>query len=269
MEDIPLEPLTLIAQGRTADVYAWKPGQVLKLYHDWFERENIMYEAGIARAVHASGVPTPAPGEIIEVNGRIGLVYEEVKGISMLDAMQKAPWRAIQYGRHLAELHVKMHNSPSSAELPSQRRILIHKIQTAAALPASLKEAALSALQSLPDGDRVCHGDFHPANVLVTENGPVVIDWIDGSRGRPQADVARTTIISLGAAATAQISNPLLKFFVRLFHTVYLRRYFTLRPHGKDEYRQWLPVVAAARLNENILELESWLVHQARMGLDG
>jgi len=72
---------------------------------------------------------------------------------------------------------------------------------------------------------------------------------------------------TLGAAASEQVSNRLMKAFVRLFHAVYLRRYFQLRPGGEDEYRRWLPVVAVARLSENIPELEGWLVKQVRKGL--
>jgi len=72
-----------LAYGRTAEIYAWQEGQVLKLFYDWFGLENIGYEARVARAVHASGLPVPAVGEIIGVNGRNGLVYQRVDGHSM------------------------------------------------------------------------------------------------------------------------------------------------------------------------------------------
>lgn len=130
-------------------------------------------------------------------------------------------------------------------------------------MPASLKTDVLAALSVLPDGRQICHGDFHPGNILLTPGRAVVIDWIDVSRGNPLADVARTTIIALGAAASSQVPNTALKVIVRLFHSIYLHRYFQLRPGGEEEYRRWLPVVAAARLSENIPELERWLMHQA------
>ena len=122
-----------------------------------------------------------------------------------------------------------------------------------------------------PGTGRLCvtHGDFHPGNILLTPGRAVVIDWIDASLGNPLADVARTTVIALGAAASSQVPNAALKFFLRLFHTVYLRCYFQLLPGGEAEYRRWLPVVAAARLSENIPELEHWLVEQAQEGLQG
>ena len=121
-------------------------------------------------------------------------------------------------------------------------------------LPAHLQSTLLSLLEELPQGNRICHGDFHPGNVMLTTKGDIAIDWIDVTVGNPLADVARTAIISLGAAASDQIPNPLMKGFARLFHAIYLRRYFRLRPGGEREYRRWLPIVAAARLSENIPE---------------
>ncbi len=40
-------------------------------------------------------------------------------------------------------------------------------------------------------------------------------------------------------------------------------------PARETEYRRWLPVVVAARLSENIPELEQWLLEQAQKGLQG
>ena len=254
----------LIARGRTADIHAWEDGYVLKLFHNWFELEDIEYEARLARAVQASGLPVPDVGAIVQVNGRNGLVYKRVDGIPMLEVLGRKPELVFRYARRLAVLHAQLHAQGFSPEIPPQRRRLENKIRQATALPARLQSLALAALDSLPDGDRICHGDFHPANVLLTSQGEVVIDWIDASRGNPLADVARTTIITLGAANSAQISNPVMKAFVRLFHAAYLRQYFKLCPGGEAEYQRWLPIVAAARLSEEIPEVERWLIAEAQ-----
>lgn len=117
------------------------------------------------------------------------------------------------------------------------------------------------------EGTAICHGDFHPGNVLASPQGETVIDWIDATRGNALADVARASILALGAVATTQTSG-VEKLFVRLFHTIYLRRYFVLSPGGREEYGRWLPIVAAARLSENIPELEQWLLAQAQKLVD-
>lgn len=254
-----------IALGRTAEVYAWQEGYVLKLFREWFPPEGAEHEARIARAIQQAGLPVPAAGEIVEIDGRHGLVYERVIGVSMMKDLASRPWRVLGSARVLAELQACMHRVEGAKDLPSMHDRLRKKIRAAEKLPPDLCEAALKALESLPEGDRLCHGDFHPENVLMTATGAVIIDWVDATRGNPLADAARSTVIFMGVAANNPISsNPFVKVFTRLFHTAYIRRYFQLCPGGEHEYRLWLPVVAAARLSENIPGLEEWLVAQAR-----
>ena len=63
-----------IAEGRTAEVYSWGDGWVLKLFHTWVSEESVQYEARVNRAVHAAGLAVPTVGEVIEVEGRDGCV---------------------------------------------------------------------------------------------------------------------------------------------------------------------------------------------------
>lgn len=257
-----------IARGRTADVYDWDAGHILKLFHNWFPLRNVEYEWKIARAVHASGVKSPAVGDMIQVGGRNGLIYERVAGESMLVMFQRRPWMVVQYARIFARLHAQMHESVFEADVPTLHGKLQHRIEHLDGLPPSWKTSLLKTLRSQPEADRVCHGDFHPANLLIAGKAANVIDWIDASRGNPLADVARTSIILRGAAESVQIPNPFLKMFVKVFHSVYLRQYFRLRSGGTEEYRRWLPIVAAARLDEGIKELERWLVAQVEKTAD-
>ena len=253
-----------IARGRTADVYEWDAGHVLKIFHDWFEVGNIEYEQRIARAVHASGVKCPAVGEIIQVDGHTGLIYERVAGESMAAMCLRKPWKALAYARVLARLHAQMHNCLFEADVPAQRNRIQSKINHAQALAAALKSRLLSLLDLLPEDKRVCHGDLHPENVLISEKESTVIDWIDASRGNPLADVARTTVILVGSAESKETSNLFLKLLIKIFHATYLKEYFRLRPGGENEYQRWIPIIAGARLSENIPEIEIWLIKQAQ-----
>lgn len=256
-----------IAYGRTAEIYTWHNGQVLKLFYNWFELEDIKFEARIARAIHASGLPVPTVGDVIQVNGRNGLVYQRVDGETMLKKMITKPWNVFSYAHLTAELHFKMHTSTIEADIPSQRKKLNSKIHHAETLPEHLRAKALDALETMPDHNRLCHGDFHPGNILMSAQGEIVIDWIDASNGNPLADVARTTILALGATETRQIQGFLPKTLVRMFHAAYIHYYFKLSPSGEAEYNRWLPIAAAARLNENISELQEWLIAKAEKGL--
>ncbi|MBM3124942.1 MAG: DUF1679 domain-containing protein [Chloroflexi bacterium] len=256
-----------IAYGRTAEIYNWHDGQVLKLFHNWFELEDIEFEARIARAILASGLSVPAVGDVIQVNGRNGLAYQRVDGETMLKKMITKPWNVFSYAHLMAELHLKMHTSAIQADIPSQRKKLNSKIRRAETLPEHLRAKALVALDTMPDYNRLCHGDFHPGNILMSAQGEIVIDWIDASNGNPLADVARTTILALGAVETRQIQGFLPKALLRMFHAAYIHYYFKLSPGDEAEYNRWLPIAAAARLNENISELHEWLITNAERGL--
>jgi uncharacterized protein (TIGR02172 family) len=255
-----------IAQGLTAEVYVWDETRILKLFREGRSPEQVAREAHIARMVHAAGLPVPAVGEIVEVDGRRGLIYERVDGLSMTDSISRRPWTASRSARRWAELHADMHARGAMQELPSQREDLANHIQAARILPADSQRAALRALATMPDDDRLCHGDFWPGNILMSSRGPIIIDWIDATRGDPLADVARSSVLLLGALASTQFSW-LQKAIIWRVHATYLRRYFQLRPGGQAQCKAWQPIVAAARLSENVPGVQTWLLATVEAGL--
>ncbi len=162
------------------------------------------------------------------------------------------------YARFLAELHGQLHNRVAP-ELPSQRERLLDRIARAQPLAEDTRRALIELLHGLPDGDRLCHGDFHPGNIIMAERGPVIIDWVDAARGSAAADVARTWVLLMGHAAypdTPSWVRPL----ARECCSVHLQRYLELGSTTEAEVTAWLPIIAAARLRENIPEAREWLL---------
>ena len=241
-----------IAQGRTAEIFSWDNKHVLKLYFDWCPSNWVEYESRIAHAVHDAGIPTPAAGEIVEINGRRGLIYERVEGISMLQALNSCPWTLVKHARSLAELQIKIHRQ-SITGLPSYKEQLQHAIGRTPHLSDTLREKYLRQLKFLSDADTLCHGDYHPGNIILTRNGPVVIDWMTACSGCRWADVARTSLLlTIGPKGAANLVSPLLLFAIRFFHRMYLNRYLESVPDEGKELTRWAPVISAARLNEDI-----------------
>jgi uncharacterized protein (TIGR02172 family) len=253
--------LQQIAHGRTAEVFAWEEGKVVKVYLPHFDPENAAHEAKIAAAVQEAGIACPRFFGLVEVDGRPGLVYERIDGVMMGDMALKRPWRIPALGRRMAALHWQMHQPEISAALPLLRDKLNWRIDRSPLLSAPVKARLLGSLKNIPDGSSLCHGDFHPSNILCSAEKDVIIDWNDTAIGNPMADVARTTILLLGTAAANP--NPVFKLVVRWFHHHYLRAYFQ---SGGDPsiYRAFLPLTAAARLDENLSgEEEAWLLKRA------
>lgn len=255
--------IQLLAHGRTAEIYTWEKGQVLKLYRPGFQENLPEYEQQMMRAVVAAGIPAPQVGELVIHQGRKGLPMTRIHGESQFAALRSHFWRAADYGRVLAGLQAQMHAAPG-AGLPSLRPRLESKIRHADPLPPDLRQAVLDALARLPEGDKLCHGDFHPDNVIETKDGPVIIDWVDATCGAPLADVARTALlVRYGSLPPGNPLNALLSLVRGVFYNAYLRRYFELAPGSPAEVAAWLPVVAAARLSERIASEENNLLRIA------
>jgi aminoglycoside phosphotransferase (APT) family kinase protein len=250
MPEPPLEHAVLVGKGFCSDVYAWGQWRVLKLFQSWVARERADREYAVTRAVHAAGLPVPNAFEVIEVEGRSGIVFERIDGVSLLGYTQKRPWAIFGAIRLLAELHAQIHRCTAPAGLPSLRERIAAGIE-ASDSPAADKQAARDRLADLPDGTALCHGDFHPGNVLITPRGPVVIDWDSASRGDPLGDVACTSRLMRTAGLppwAPGYMHLLLRCLRPVLHRSYLKRYRRLYAVTRRQIEAWqAPLAVAAR----------------------
>jgi uncharacterized protein (TIGR02172 family) len=243
-----------IGVGRTAEVYAWGDHQILKLYRASMPREWVYHEARIGHIVAEAGVHAPAIGDTVEVDGRLGIIYERITGPAMLDALAHQPWRLPGRARQFAQVHATMH-SCARPELSSQHQSLSRAIEYAPGLDDVTRQRILAALERMPGGESVCHGDYHLGNIILSPRGPIVIDWMMACHGNAIADVARTVLlfrIGVLPEETPLVQRLVTPLIRRAFLSAYLRAYRTLRPLSQDEIEAWLPILAAARLNEGI-----------------
>lgn len=266
-----IETLTLLGLGRTASIYALPGKRVLKLFNPGTSPESVQREMERSQLVTRLNLPVPRFIESMQVDGRPGLVFERVQGTSMLHCLIRRPWQARRLGRDLGRLHSLIHHQEGRS-LPGVRPGLEWAIRHATGLPADLLNPVLSTLFSLPDGQALCHADFHPDQVMMTDHGPVVLDWANALQGHPLADVARTTIlIRLGQLP---YGNRLLLAAInglrRQLLAGYLDEYFRLNPHfTRPDLNRWLAPVAAARLEERIPGEAGPLLELVRLSLAG
>ena len=160
MTDAAGPPGPLIGSGRAADVYALGDGNVLRRYKT---AHSCAAEADLMRYLRKAGYPVP---EVFAVDGP-DLVMQRLDGRDMLADLASRPWRAAAHARTLARLHDQLHQI---------------------AAPAGLA-------RPLGPGGRVLHLDLHPGNVMLTADGPFVIDWTNGCAGTAGADVAMAYLI--------------------------------------------------------------------------
>jgi Ser/Thr protein kinase RdoA (MazF antagonist) len=260
----------LVGAGRTAEVFEWTDGWVLKLYRDWCPPEWARGEAQLSRALHAAGVPAPAVGELVELEGRLGFVCERVAGRSLLDRLTARPWLASRVGRELARLHRRIHEARVAVALPRIRDRIAGPVRESRELLGGDADRALARLDALPDGETVCHYDFHPGNVLGEGDALRIIDWATAGLGAPAADVARTLLILrsryLPPGFPAAL-RPLAQGMKILLGSAYLAEYRKISGMTRPEIDAWLPPLAAARLWERVPGERQWLLHLVRSGL--
>ena len=237
----------LVGSGRVAEVFEYGD-HVVKLYRDPAARSPAFIEAAILAIVGDHQLPTPAAHEVGRYAGRWGLVMDRAPGEPLARFTQGQPELVPEAVDEMVSLHLLMHRKPEP-RLPSLKARLANRIGRAPQLPEALREKLLTGLAALPDGDRLCHGDFHPFNLIGMPGPTMVIDWLDASTGHPAADICRSFVILLRAVPELAEN--------------YVDRYAALSGIGRDAIFAWLPYVAAARLAEGIAEEEAALLRLA------
>lgn len=253
----------LLAQGREAEVFLEPDGAVLKLLRNPDGEDRVHREAAALAALRAHGHRAPEPHRIVTVDRRPGLVMERVEGIDLLSAMGRRPIDVFRTGTVMGEVHAAMHDCPAPAGLPDVRDEIRRRIGAATGLPAELRERALLLLDTLPGGDRLCHGDLHPGNMLGSLDAPVVIDWGDAARGDPAGDQARTQLVlQVGVppagtpAVVRALAAPGRRILASRYRSAYRRRRQrdTGRTPDPRQVARWELVWAAARMGEPVPE---------------
>jgi hypothetical protein len=225
-----------LATGNTAEIFEWG-SRVIKLYKSPSAKRAAFREAAANAAVEALGLPVPKVWGVHELAGRWGIVFDRVTGESFAKSMLSKADNISRYLECMVQLQIGI-NSYSAPLFADLKATLAAKIAATPHLDESRKRGLLEAMIALPDGDRLCHGDFHPLNILGDPSDPVIIDWLDARRGDPAADVCRSYLLLRLHAAP--IAAP------------YLDAYCRVSEMNRDAVLRWLPYVAAAKLAEGI-----------------
>lgn len=252
---------------------AWTEPLVLRVKADASREDEARREAAVQGWLADRGYPAPrvlcvwGPGELV---GLPVQAMERAAGDVILDAVRARPWRAPALVAELARVHTALHELPIDgfpvdvdvldARLRLTRRVVASGRVPELARPLEQVEALETRLRAAPAS--ICHGDFHPLNVLSTGDRTTVVDWTDAGVGDRHADVARTLALfdlariagaSRAERAVLSVAGPVLG---RLYRRGYERRL----PIDPARIRLWLPVqllhgwAQAAALHAGLLD---------------
>ncbi|MDQ1910665.1 aminoglycoside phosphotransferase family protein [Paenibacillus sp. GD4] len=244
-----------LGQGNTAEVYAWGKDRVIKLFRHssfdpWMEKE---YQLSLY--VSQLGLPVPRVFGIEEVKGKRGIVFERLEGHTQIRQLVSRPWSARAEGRRLAEWHAVIHQEQGESSMPKRKLSLQEAIEHTSLLSAAEKSAILKRLAQLPEQDALCHGDFHPDNLMMTSRGPVILDWMTATSGHPYSDAARTVLLLTHAVLPSSMPKLVKLMITRLRAALcqaYKERYMEMTGATEAELQAWELPLAAARLVESV-----------------
>ena len=247
-----------LSQGNTSEIYEWETGKILKLYREGLPDRLCLEEFSITKSVYELLKISPKPFETVHVDGRAGAVYEQIQEETMVKAMASKPWAYKKYARMLAQCHARI-QVPVNFKLPTVKEKLKKDIEATDLLSDAEKQQIYRYISSLPDGNALCHFDFHPGNVMVSDGQCRVIDWMTACIGDPLSDTARTVLLlSFAEIPKAPVwVNLLAKAFQKKVCKFYLSEYLKLTGTKYADIQQWQLPLAAARLREWIPESES------------
>ena len=198
-----------INQGGTADIHAWAPGQVVKLFKEGFPLELGQQEARMTRAVFAAGAPAPEVFGEVTLDGRFGIVLGRLEGPTLLQVTRGGAVTFAQAGAIVASLGLTVHRmSPPPASLYLRDWMNDAFRLSDDIVPRRIASGVLARIDRLQQpGDGLCHGDIHPDNVIMTADGPRLIDWTFSIRA-PAALDHGLTHINLTEFALDVADNP-------------------------------------------------------------
>ncbi len=181
-----------IGEGTTADIHAWAPGQVVKLFKPGAAARHARYEARMTRAAFAAGAPAPEVFDDVILEGRFGIVLTRFDGPSLLQLLLTGAVSHAEVGAILATLYMSVHKTPPPPDVPSLRDWMAAVSRTSAdVLPEHIAAGVLALIDRLPPGDGLCHADLHPGNVIMTADGAKIIDWVCAVRAPAIFDIGR------------------------------------------------------------------------------
>lgn len=157
-----IEPGEFLASGRAADVFDQGDGTVLRRYRTEHDTEP---EGRLMSWLNESGYPVP----VLDHAGGRDIVMERISGPTMLEDLERRPWRLVVHMNTLARLQRELNEIVAPDWVHTE--------------------------QGIPSGTSVLHLDMHPMNVILSPNGPVVIDWTNARRGDGDFDAALSFIL--------------------------------------------------------------------------
>lgn len=230
-----MELKKMIAESEKVRVYE-SDGKCIKVFKDPAEPKSVvLYEALTHARVEETGFARIPPfEEIAKIDGKWAIVYRHISGKTLDQLIREDPSKRDHYLEKMADLQIEI-NSLNSAKLSRQADYLKRSIDGLDMIDDVKKYELMTRLSTMPKHSKLCHGDFSPDNIIVSDDGVFIVDWLKAKQGNASADVAKTYLNFCIKHRTESAEK-------------YLKIYCDKTGTSAEYVHSWLPIVAAAQL---------------------
>lgn len=210
--------------------------KVVKMFSSDYSKANVLNEALNQARVEETGLNIPKLHEVTKIDGKWAIVIDYIEGKTLQTLMEENPNRKEEYIERLVDIQVRIlsHRVP----LLNKLRDKMHSKISITELDATTRYELHTRLDSTPRHNKVCHGDLHPSNIIITANDEAyVIDWAHVTQGNGAADAARVYLL-LTLDGDKELAEKYLNAFCFKTDT------------AKQYVQKWIPIVAASQLTK-------------------
>lgn len=208
--------------------------KVIKMFDSDYSKSDVLNEALNQSRIENIGLDIPRILEVTTIDGKWAIVLDYIEGKTLAQLMEENPDKFDEYLEMFIDLQIKVHSckSPLLNKLRDKMRTKIMQ----ADLDATTRYDLQTRLESHNINRQVCHGDFNPSNIIVTDEGKMyVLDWSHVTQGNASADVARTYLLFCLKYGNSDIADKYLKEFCAKVNIPI------------QNVQKWLPIVAASQ----------------------
>lgn len=221
----------------------------MKVFDQTYSKADILNEALNQARVEETGLPIPKIREITVIDGKWTIVSDYIKGKTLAQLMQENPEKKDEYLDLFVNLQMEVQDKTCPLLMKLKDKMNRKISQTD--FDATTRYELYTRLDAMPKHNKLCHGDFNPSNIILTEDGtPYILDWSHATQGNASADVARTYLL-FWLNGDIDGAEKYLDLFCSKSHT------------EKQYVQKWMPIVAASQTvkgNEKEREfLHSWV----------
>ncbi|MDD5916495.1 MAG: phosphotransferase [Clostridiales bacterium] len=223
--------------------------RAIKVFNAEYSKADVLNEALNQARIEETGLNIPKILEVTMIDGKWAIVSEFIKGKTLAQLMEENPDKKEEYIEFLVDLQMSVH--AKTAPLLNKLKDKMNRKISQTELDATTRYDLHTRLESMPKHNKVCHGDFNPSNIIVTDDGtPYILDWSHATQGNASADVARTYLLFW---LNGDINGA----------EFYLNTFCKKSDTAKQYVQKWMPIVAASQSvkgNEREREfLMSWV----------